>query len=255
MIGIRPKRLFHFILAYVYLIVIAFVTIQFNLSLYASTFLYMLLPACFLGYKLHRERRFLFEALLFSVPAIITVDLIGHVSKSWDYWRSEIFGFYLGPYPFIGFFWGFSFWLAVVVFYEYFYDGSAGRKTPPRERYIAFIASVAAAIFLLTYTGQVIPFFYLWIIVLAFVLSTILIIKYRYNFWKSYLPVLGLLPASLLYEYISLRAGHWIFDQSANIVHLNYFGYSLPIEEILWFLIIQHYIILFHETFADNQKM
>ena len=252
--GIHRKRADSFLIAYAYLIAVAFITITLQLPLYASTLLFMLIPALYVGYKLHREGRFIIEAVVFSVPAIITVDLVGHISRSWDYWRSEIFNIFIGPYPLIGFFWGFSFWLAVVVFYEYFYDGSTAHKAPKRERYVAFAITTCAALFLFTYDNRSIPYFYAWVILMGSALNAFLIYRYKYKFWKSYLRGLGLLSSSLLYEYISLKSGHWIFEQGTNIAYLNFFGYGLPFEEILWFLVVQHYVILFHETFADNRR-
>lgn len=252
--GVHQNKVRSFFLAYLYLGAVAAFVLYFELSLYASTVLYMLAPAAYIAFKLHREGRYILEAVLFSIPAILTVDLVGHLSHSWDYWRSEILGIYIGPYPLIGFFWGFSFWLAIVVFYEYFYDGSHTRKAPQSERWLAFAISVLALLFILFYDGQTVQYFYVWVIAVGIVLSAVIVRRYRYPFWKTYLPVLGLLPASLLYEYVSLELGHWVFDPASNIFYLPFFGHALPVEEILWFLVIQHWVIVFHESFADNHK-
>lgn len=252
--GIHSNRLGSFVVGYAYLCCVAGFALFFEWPLYVTTLLFMFLPGLYVAYQLHREGRLIVEALVFSIPAILTVDLLGHMSGSWDYWRSEIFGFYIGPYPLIGFFWGFSFWLAVTVFYEYLYDGSKAHKAPRSEQIYAFCMSIICLSFLFFYDGKPFPYFYAVFIAMGIALSVFLIKKYRYSFWKTYLPVLGMLPASLLYEYISLRLGHWGFDPLTNIAYVPFFGYSIPVEEILWFLVIQHTCILFHETFADNRR-
>lgn len=136
MFSIKRNKILGFALLYLYLILVAFVVVQFNLSLYSSTALYLFFPALYGGCKMRREGRMVWESVIISIPAICIVDLMGHMSGSWDYWRSEVYGIWFGPYPLIGFFWGFSFWLALASYYEYFFDKSYSRLTPPHRETI-----------------------------------------------------------------------------------------------------------------------
>ncbi len=252
--GIKRNRLRDFVFLYVYFFVGGILALYFNVPLYVLTLFGMLIPAVYLAYRLHREGRFILESVIFALPAILTIDLVGHISRSWDYWRSEMFGLYIGPYPFIAFFWGFSFWFLIVTIYEYFYDRSFARSAPRSERRTAFLATILTTLFLIFYDGWTIPHFYAFLVAICFSLNLFLLLRYKYPFWKTYLPVLGLLPLAFLHEYVSLELGHWIFEPGVNFSYLSFFGHSIPLEEVLWFLVIHHSVILFHETYADNGK-
>jgi hypothetical protein len=248
------QRRYLMVVAYLYFLTFTYLAISFNFSLYTVIIWNMLLPACIFSWLLHRSFLTLLESLIFSIPAVFIIDYVGHASRSWNYWGNETLGIYIGPYPLVALLWGVSVWMAVTTFYSYFFDRGTVKRYLSKETYVAAGSLMLVGFFATYYDGQSIPYFYALFLMVSLVINICLLTYYRYPFLKTYIPVLYLVPIGLMNETIALFNGHWAFEVGPHIAYIPHLPFVFPLEELLWFFIAHHTIILIHETVACRQR-
>ena len=146
----------------------------------------------------------------------------------------------------------------IVAFYEYFYDHSSRKTIPTQEKVLIPLFFGACALFLYVMDGHFlyVPYHYALILAIFVFLNVILIKKYNYSFVKTYIPVVALLLPFFLHEWVSLALNYWSFVVGNHFMYFAIPGalHPLPLEEILWFLVVNYSVILVHETLADNGR-
>jgi hypothetical protein len=219
------------------------------------------LPAIFFIFHLKTKKRvgYLFEALLWSIPGSLLIDWIGHYSRVWSYWGNPFFastGLKIATIPIESFIWGALCWLFYVAVYEYFFDTSRRPSFGYKEKLLAFSITILSIvlIFLIRRYEPTIPYFYLMILAFAMFITVVSLAPYRKLVPRSLGFGLATFGIGLIVEFFSLAMGLWTFPPGHSILDIVIAGYNVPVEEILWWLVIPIGIASVHEVFADNAK-
>ena len=99
-----------------------------------------------------------------------------------------------------------------------------------------------------------IPFFYSLILLLIIFMTALCLAPYRRLIPRVLKFGLIVFILGLQIEYFSLKLGLWLFPDGDFLYESLFFGYLVPIEEILWWVIVPMGVVAVHEVFADNQR-
>jgi len=244
----------------IYEVIIGTIALNFNFNalLYLATS--WVLPTMFFLYKLRTDRSgYIFEALMWSIPNSILIDWVGHYSRAWNYWGNPLFastGIIIFGIPLESFVWGSAFWIFYVVVYEYFFDENRAPGFGKKEKFMALslVFFSLIIVLLINLYNPIVPLFYL--LVLIFLLSIVVIFLIPYKRLIPRIIKFGffVFTLGLLTEFFSLKLGLWTFPGGNSIKEILFFGYLMPIEEIIWWFVVPVAIATVHEIFADNHS-
>lgn len=218
------------------------------------------LPTLFFLYKLHLNRyRYIFEAILWSIPGSVLIDWIGHYSRAWSFWTNPLFastGINILGIPLESFIWGTLFWIFYVVVYEYFFDENCSSNFNNREKILVTSLSVISfvIVYLINLYKPTIPFSYLLILLMVVFLIVLSLAPYRRLIPRILKFGLIVFLVGLQVEYFSLMLGLWLFPEGEFLKTVLFFGHSIPIEELAWWFIVPMWVAAAHEVFADNRS-
>ncbi len=196
---------------------------------------------------------------MWSIPGSILIDWVGHYTRAWSYWDNPLFastGINIFGIPLESFVWGSLFWIFYVVIYEYFFDKDRSSNFGKKEKFLALNFTIISLIivFFINSHKPAIPFFYAIVLVLL-LLITILFLLYKKALTKRIIYFgIVVFVLGLQIEYFSLKLNLWLFPEGDFIKIVNFFQHLIPIEEILWWLIVPMCLAVTHEIFADNQS-
>jgi hypothetical protein len=184
------------------------------------------------------------------------LDSTAHISKA--YTVASTFPFRLGETPVECYIWGILFGVLVLAGYEYFFDQSSTRKLNKNHRVLTVILLTLFAGFVAVYISLPqrlnISYFYLLYTAIVILLDFVFFVKARKLFTLALLYSLLFFPIYLIHEITSLKLGYWVFHFENLVGGVALFGYNIPIEEILFFIISPILLIACYEVFADNKK-
>lgn len=200
---------------------------------------------------------------LFSMPFMIIVDYIAELTGTWS-WPL--------PHSILSFrvfnlvslevlMWAFLNFYVVAVFYECFFDSHRGTKLP----HIKFKSAIifTAVLFLaflfafLTYPELLeIPYWY------AVFATTILVppIIFQGVRFPKVLPKMlktasYFIYLNLAYEITALKIGWWSFPSSQFLAKINLFGVAVPLEELVfWVILFTITLLSYYEYFLDDER-
>jgi hypothetical protein len=140
--------------------------------------------------------------------------------------------------------------------YEYFFDQNRAPDFSKKDKFvIAFFTLISFfTCFVINIYQPHVPFYFSLLIIslllgLIFMLASHKILINRIIKFGFFAFIVG-----ILVEYFSSKLGLWSFPKGDFIYSFSYFGFRMPIEEILGWLIFPMWIATVHEIFADNQK-
>ena len=156
-----------------------------------------------------------------------------------------------------GFFWG----LLAVLFYEHFFDrGKWKDKISKNIRYLIYLFALliisVIILFFLNKNLLHVPYFYLWVN-LIFVIPPLIIFLYFFpNLIRRYvITAVYFFFFLILYEFIALETGQWIFPGQNFIGFVEIFKYRFPFEELFfWMVFATPSFLAYYEFFADDKK-
>jgi hypothetical protein len=253
-------------------IFVTIISLWLDLNFVVSTFLFFGMPAIYLVLrnKSILKRTVLFT-ILFSIPLTFIIEYLIAKDGAW-YIVNTFFPFRLFDIVVIEeFLWAFLWVFYIVIFYKYFFDKKTRksiftfwRRTEGLVNKRMIYLSIALFTFLLVFVTIVIfipeyvqlNYAYLLIgSVVAFIPLVTFLLVFP-NFLSRFfgLAVYFCFHAVLV-EYVGLKLGYWIFPATHVLGMVNFFGFSMPIEEFLvYFVFLNAAVIAYYEFFDDDLR-
>jgi len=257
---ISSKKKVQFAVLIGYQFIVGFIALALNFNALWYLGVSWVLPTLFFLYKLHLNRyRYILEALLWSIPGSLLIDWIGHYSRAWSYWDNPLFastGINIIGIPLESFIWGSLFWIFYVVVYEYFFDENRASDFNKKEKFFALgfaVISLLVVLYVNSYQPTI-PFFFLFILLLIMFMTVISLAPYRKLIPRVIKFGLLVFILGLQIEFFSLKLGLWLFPDGDFLKQIMFFNHLIPIEEVLWWMIVPMAVVAVHEVFADNGR-
>lgn len=247
-------------------LLIIFLILATAISLYAkapfliSTLLFFGLPGAWLSYR-HKKAiaKTAIFSLIFSVPLGIIIDYIATSSNAWHV-PSTLFAFRLfGIIPIEDFIWGFLFFYAIIMFYEYFLDKKDSTAKTNIKYYISIMAPVlllVIATIIIRPSIFVISYAYLWIGVVFIILPILMFfVRFPKLIKKFIITGVYFLAVTLLHEFTGLQLDHWQFSSGQFIGWINLGTIKIPAEEFIFFISLAAMSVLAYYEYFDDDRI
>jgi len=227
------------------------------LNYLTSLLLFFGLPA---GYLLLRKPKGIKRALAFALP-LTSISILGDYfgAKDLSWYVPTIFPFRLfGVVALENVIWFFLTSLLIISYYELFLDRNS-HKTLGRRMPILFLGLLSVitllATLIYTHSAPAIPYFYFKS---SIVLLCLPLLAFIFEFPRFIFVFLKMLPyfTALFFinEIVGLHKGYWSFPGRHFIGWFHIFGYSFPLEELFFYIILFcTAIITYFELFDDNR--
>ena len=257
---IFTKKRVQFIVLVIYEFFIGYLALSFDFNALWYLGMSWVIPTLFFLYKLHINRyQYILEALMWSIPGSLLIDWVGHYSKAWSYWGNPLFastGINILGIPLESFVWGSVFWIFYVVIYEYFFDENRASNFNNKEKFVAFglVILSLVMVLLINLYQPTIPFFYSLILLSIIFIIVISLIPYRQLIPRVLKFGLIVFILGLQIEFFALKLNLWFFSGGDYLKEIQFFGNFIPIEELLWWVMVPMAIAAIHEIFADNHR-
>ena len=190
-------------------------------------------------------------ALTFIIPLTFIADYLAHADGAWQ--NISVTGVkLLGVYPIEDFLWGFLYFYYVIIFYEYFFNGTLQKIRKLNNIYSTKIPLISVAVFtlfILLFSNKIrVPYFYTLWLLSCFVVIPILIYFKRREIIKDSLKItLVSWFAGGLYEYAAHLMHNWVFPGKHFIGHIQILGANFPVEELMFLLLNVPAMIAYYE--------
>lgn len=245
-----------------YFLVAAAIVLRIKLGYTETLIVFWGLPSAYLSIaKPQLIRKTAIYSAFFALPFASVVDYLAHVNRAWHETTGLLGARVLGVYPVDALLWAFLYSYFIISFYEYFLDRDSRNRPlfPRRVKYIITVVMGIFVVFWIIHTVRhellIIPYFYILLVLVAFVLPLILIVsKFPKLIPKVVLQGLYFVVLSVIYELTALSLGQWSFPGEQYIGSVNLFGIIFPFEEALWILLAVPAYLCIYEFFADDQK-
>lgn len=200
-------------------------------------------------------------ALVFGFLFGLSFEYLNEIGGTWIFPLQHLF---LAPNLFFDLIpgevmlWYFLWAFFVVEYYEYFIDRPTSCTFSYRRIGIALALgffALAIIVFFEYWLGKsiVLPFAYLITGLAALIPLVFLFIRRKKLFPKLALTIPFLTLFFLIMEYVALAGNYWQFT-GEYIFAIPYFGYLLPIEELIFWIILSPAVIAgYHELFLDDE--
>jgi len=231
-----------------------------QLNLFVSTLLILGLPALWLTIrsKARTIRKVALFSVIFSFPVSLISDYIAVTNLAWFVPHTVLPFRFFGVIPLEGFLWSALFMYFVILFYEHFFDRGENRLFGKNMVWLIRLLFVALFVFsvLLFRNPDAlrIPYaFALWNV--PFILPFIVIL----GFYRKLIPKIVLVGVYFFlfwipYDLVSLHLNHWNFPGEQFIGWINFFGFVIPFEELLYFIFVAPALLAYYEFFDDDRK-
>ena len=233
-----------------------------KINAFGSVIIFFGLPSIYLTIRnIGYAKKSIIFSLMSSVPSIIIIDYISHLTGQWLIPNSIL------PYRLFTFvsieviLWAILNVYFVVMFYEYFLNQHLIKKVwQPNMKYLTGIVSLLLVIFVAIYNFIPqylnIPYFYL-----CFGL-VLLLIPLSFHFFKHPKFILKFFKIAayffyltLLYEITALQLGWWAFPGKQFLGWVYISNIRFPIEELVfWLSLFAMAILAYYEFFDDDEK-
>lgn len=257
----KNRKKLDLILLLIYPIFGAAISYWLHINAFGSVMVFFGFPSLYLTL---RAPKYATRAMIFSVaasvPLIIVIDYIAHLTNQWIIPNSilpRIFE-YVTIEVII---WGVLNCYLVVIFYEYFLHHHFERKLwYPQIRYLYIVGLLLFLLFLFTYNFAPsylhIPYFYFYFGVIIVLVPVVLQLFLHPNFLAKFFETAAyFFYLTLTYEITALQLGWWGFPGEKFIGWVSVFDIKFPLEELIfWLLLFAMCILTFYEYFDDGEK-
>ncbi len=249
------------ILLILFPVIATLVTLSLRLNYFWAILLFSGPPVIYLSL---RTPKVIAKAALFSVvltiPFGIIVNFIGIQDNSW-YVPTTIFPFrLLGILPIEDIMGGFLLIYWVVIYYEHFLDKGKQKLVDGKMKYLMLLIVLLFIVFFALLANRPeflkIKYAYFWLGMILFVLPVISMLSIFPKLLSKYLKVTAYFATLLaMFEYTGISLNQWVFPGENYIGWVAYFGYRIPVEELVFFVILLVIGILsYYEFFDDDRK-
>ena len=226
-------------------ILAAIISFIFHVNAFWSVLLFFVVPSIYLSFRSPKQiKRILTFSAFASVPVIIMVDYIAHVSRQWLIPHSVLHFRMFGLVTIEVIIWALFNFYFVIIFYKHFLDRAYFKKLLPSRMLNMLILIVSLMIaFIVTYIFAPeklnIPYFYLWFgLIIILIPIVIEFSQYPKVISKFFITACYFFYVSFLYEVTALKLDWWLFPNSTFIGQVNIFGVNFPFEEMFFWLIL-----------------
>lgn len=233
----------------------------FTTNYFVSTVLFFVLPAVYYSIRTPKaiKKVTLFTLFMF-VPIGVMSDFIFEAGNAWTIPHS-VFNFRVfGVIPIENFFWGIGASYLCLMLYEHFIDKSSVKLNVKKTYFLGLLVLIVFILFLLVIqkspTSLLFPYPYLWIGCGVLLLPTLAFLAVFPKIWYKFFKICAyMFCLATLNEFTALSLGHWAFTSPTYIGIMPFFGFSIPVEEFLFYFIIMSLAIMsYFEFFFDNSK-
>ncbi len=235
--------------------------LTFRLNYLWANILFFGFPAAWLSLRTQDmvARTALFCAI-FTIPFAFVVNYLAVTDGAW-YIPSTVFSFRIfGVVPIEDVISTFLLTYSAVICYEHFLDKGKHQLIDRKMKYFIWPVLLLLIVFFAIFTTDreilKINYAYLWIGILFLVLPLISTLSFFPKLFSKYLKVGAYFAIVLaLYEYTGLTLNHWVFPGEHFIGWLPFFGYAVPIEEmVFWILLSVIGVLSYYEFFDDDLR-
>jgi len=238
----------------------AVISVAIEANYFESNLLYLGIPCLYLSLRVTPSLvlKSLVFSSVFSLPLGIFVDYIVTADNGWAV-PFSIFPKIFSIVPVEDLLFAFLFTYLSVVFYEYFVDKGRNHIIESRLHYLVWISIYVTALFSFAYYffrgALILPYAYL-ITGIIFLFAPLVYIFLKYpRLLRKYIPVfLYFLLISIFFEYTSLSLGQWEYLGSHYLATVEWFSFSIPVEEIIFFWLLWGPAILAYYEFFDDDR-
>ena len=251
------------ILILIYPIIASIVSLIVKASFFDSIIIFFFIPSLILSfYNKHFIKKITLFSVILSIPIVMVVDYIMHLTGGWFVYSTIFASRFLGYVPFEDFIWGFFYVYFVLMFYETFLDKHCKPNLYyPKLKYLVILFLLFIGIFLYVYAREPrflnISYFYLKFgVFLVIIPISFLILKFPKLYAKIFKIGVYFFYITLLHELTSLQLGQWGFPKENQLIFIiNLFGLRFPFEELFFFIMLCAIAILsYYEFFDENTK-
>jgi len=244
------------------LLIATWISLTGKVTFLMSTFLFFGLPAVYLSWRSPQHiKKTLFWTLIPWFLVSFIFEYLAYVDQAWLVLGSA-FRFLNNSFPIEDVPWGFLWAYLPIIFWKHFLDkkGDYEAKFPKRIWWlIGSLVLVNAGFFWLYFWARewlYLPYFYL-VMGIIFCVIPISLFIWRYPMFLKKLTVVAIYFTFLagLKEYVALKLNYWVFPGTHFIGTIFLAGQKLPLEEIIFFLILSApAMVCWYEYFADDRK-
>jgi hypothetical protein len=203
-------------------------------------------------------RTALFSAI-FITPVVFVLNYLAVRDNSW-YVPTSVFPFrLLHDLPIEDAILGFMLTYSVVICYEHFLDKGKHHLIDQKMKYLIWPIGLLLIVFFALFVTHPeylkLNYAYFWIGTIFLILPIISTLSIFPKLLSKYLKV-GSYFAILLamFEYTGISLNQWIFPGKNFIGWISYFGYKIPIEELIFWIFLSVIGILSYYEFFDDEK-
>ncbi len=228
-------------------------------NFFISSIIYLLIPSIFFSIKTPEIMPKAFIVSFFTIPFVIICDYIAFLNRAWDV--PTIFHFrFLKFIPVEDFFFTFLAVYVVVVAFNYFFrlkNYTQINKSRLKKSSVAILIVTIIFFYLYRYQPSIffIPYFYFWLDIFAFIIPTLVLIKFFPAYRKPLVYVIMYLFILMLpYELTADSLGFWTFPSHQYIGMIHLFNQSFPIEEFFaWMIFFAPATLAFTEFIGGTE--
>lgn len=229
---------------------------------FETIFLFYILPALFLSWKLPGQ--IVKTAQLAFVGSLLGLifDYSAEVTATWVFPQTYFSFKLLGVTPIEVPLWFFFWTYLVIMFYEYFLEQDKKReKIASTAKTLLWVGLVIYLTFYFLITVWrmpfAVPYTYLTFGVLYAFIPLVLMLYFYPKLRAKFLIVIAyFFLHSLVYEIVGLRYGSWSFPATSQFVGwIQLFSFKFPFEEFFfWITVASAGILAWYEFFDDDRK-
>jgi len=237
-------------------------SLLFNLNTLTSIILFLGIPSFYLSFRGPKYiKKSIFFSLIVSIPTIIMIDYIAHLTNIW------VIPYSILPFRLFGsvtlevILWAIFNFYFVIMFYEYFLDKHfTKRLLNPKIKYLILAILIIFLIFIIFLFNATdllkIPYFYLWFGIILILIPIInQLLSYPALTTKLFKTAAYFFYLTFIYEVTGLTLGWWAFPGTEFIGWVSILWASFPIEEIVfWCILFAMAILSYYEFFEDDEK-
>lgn len=254
------RRVIEYSALVTYSAVIGYLTVAFTWSMFLSLALLIIVPLIVLWYRESLHTKTVVWMALGSFALALLIGVFAYINGLWfETSPTEIRIF--GLVPVEALFAGFLHILFYVVLYEYFFDD---RETAAviKHRSVYLIVTIAALAltvgYVYVFSSLLLTYAFAWLVAVVFAmfLFAVLLIHHDRKKLLTRMMRFGVVvaPLSLVYEYVALNNNLRFFANSNEYVYsFVLFEQLVPLEELLFVLLLPLVIGLFYELFFDDE--
>jgi len=238
------------------------ISLLFKTNVFVSVLLFFGIPALYLSF---RGAKYIKKSIVFSVitsiPLIIIIDYVGHITKMWIIPNSILPFRLFGIVTIEVILWAVFNSYCVLMFYEYFLDKDVTKKAWfPQMKYLVVAILILFITFIILFFNAPgvlhIPYFYLAFgIVLLLIPVVVELFEYPKLISKFARVGAYFFFLTFLYEVTALKLGWWAFPGTEFVGWVSIFGTMFPIEELVfWLILFSTAVLSYYEYFDDDEK-